>query len=131
MDHNTNAYSQMSKTSQTLSNNQIRKASSTSVHTSTTITTNLSQVSHLSQPTVKAINLFFYDEPDSLYNPPSSHELEESPCKAIIRMDNHSLFYCTLHPDFRSYYLELIEHHIKYKDPEIHRSEILKLIQSI
>jgi hypothetical protein len=44
----------------------------------------------------------------------------------LIRIDNHSLFYCTLHPDVQSYHLESIEHHMKYKDPEVHKSEILK-----
>jgi hypothetical protein len=55
----------LSQTNQSLtnSNNQIRKAVSTSAHISIT---NLSQVSHLSQPTMEAIAQFFYDEPPAI-----------------------------------------------------------------
>ena len=136
IDHH-NANSQMSETNQSLSNSnsQLRKAVSTSVHNATTpTTTNLSHVSNLSrspQTTVAAVTQFFYDEPFLPYHPPSPHELEDSPCKSIIRLDNHSLLYnCTLHPDIRSYHLESIEHHIKYKNPEMHKSEILKLLEA-
>jgi hypothetical protein len=101
----------------------MRMAVSTSAHATTT---NLSQVSQVSQPTMEAITQFFYDEPYLPYQPPPLHKLEDSPCKSIIRIDNHSLFYCTLHPDVQSYHLESIEHHMKYKDPEVHKSEILK-----
>jgi hypothetical protein len=127
--HNTN--SQMSETNTPLSNskNQIRKAASTSAHTTATITTNLFHVSHLSQPPLEAITQFFYDEPYLPYRPPLPHQLEDSPCKSIIRIDNHSLFYCTLHPDIQSYHLESIEHHIKFKNPNIHKSEILKSLK--
>ena len=127
----------MSETNQSLSNpnSQLRKAVSTSVHNATTTTTtNLSHVSNLSrspQTTVAAVTQFFYDEPFLPYHPPPPHELEDSPCKSIIRLDNHSLLYnCTLHPDIRSYHLESIEHHIKYKNPEMHKSEILKLLEA-
>ena len=36
-----------------------------------------------------------------------------------------------LHPDIRSVHLESIEHHIKYKDPEIYRLELLKLLNIV
>jgi hypothetical protein len=118
-DHNTN-----SPISKNTSNSQTRKAVSTSMHGSST--TNLPQVS---QPNMEEITEFFYDEPYLPYQPPPSHELKDSPCRSIIRLDNHSsLFYCILHPDVLSYHLESIEHHIKYKNPEVHKSEILKLL---
>jgi hypothetical protein len=120
----------------TNSNDHIRKAVSTATTamTATTATTNLSQVSHPSHPSqtnMEAITQFFYDEPDLPYNPLLPHKLEESPCQSIIRIDNRtSYYYCTLHPDFRSIHLDSIEHHIKYKDPVVHKSEILKILDS-
>jgi hypothetical protein len=111
--------------SQSNSNNQTRKAASTSVRVTNT---ELSQVSHASQPTMDAITQFFYDEPYLSYHPPPPRELEDSPCKLIIGFDSHSSLYnCALHPDVQSYHLETIEHHIKYKNPEMHKAEILKL----
>jgi hypothetical protein len=114
----------LSQTNLSLTNsiNQTRKAVSTSARVTNT---EPSQVSHATQPTVEEITQFFYDEPYQPYHLPP-HELEDSPCKSIIRIDNHSLFYCILHPDVQSYHLESIEHHIRYKDPEAHKSEILK-----
>ena len=109
----------------TNTNNQMRKASigtATYPHTN-----NLSHHPHLSQPTKEIIAEFFYDDPDLSYRPLPSHTLDESPCKSIIRIDSHSLYYCTLHSDIRSYHLDSIEHHIKYKNAEQHKLEILKL----
>lgn len=104
------------------SNIQLRKA----VSTTHSPITNPSCASH---PNIESINQFFYDEPYMPYQPPPPHELEDSPCKSIIRFDKHSLLYnCILHPDFQSYHLESIEHHIKFKNPEMHKSEILKLL---
>ncbi len=37
-----------------------------------------------------------------------------------------TFYYCKLHPDIENINLESIEHHCKYKDPELHKSEILK-----
>ena len=74
---------------------------------------------------MEEITQFFYDEPNLPYHPPPPHELKNSPCRSIIRIDTYSLYYCTLHPDVQSYHLESIEHHIKYKNPEMHESEIL------
>ncbi len=129
--HNDDIHIENAETDQSLTNtnNQMRKAvTGTSTYTHTR---NLSQLSHLSQPTVEAIAQFFYDEPFLPCHPPPPHELENSPCKSIIRLDNHSLLYnCTLHPDIRSYHLESIEHHIKYKNPEMHKSEILELLEA-
>ena len=124
--HNSNSHVSESNQSLSISNSQIRRAASTAAFATATTTTNLSHVSQVSQPTMEAITQFFYDEPYLPYQPPPPHKLEDSPCKSIIRIDNHSLFYCTLHPDVQSYHLESIEHHMKYKDPEVHKSEILK-----
>jgi hypothetical protein len=110
----------------TNTNNQMRKAitgTSTYPHTN-----NLSQLSHLSQPTKEKIAEFFYDDQELPYRPPLPHTLDESPCRSIIRIDNHSLYYCTLHPEVRSYHLDSIEHHMKYKNGDLHESEILKLL---
>jgi len=41
-------------------------------------------------------------------------------------MDKKGQFYCCiLHPKIQSVYLESIEHHCKYKEPDLHRQEIL------
>jgi hypothetical protein len=123
--HNSNSHVSKSNQSLSLSNSQIRRAALTAANA--TATTNLSQVSQVSQPTMEAITQFFYDEPYLPYHPPSPHELEDSPCKSIIRFDSHSSLYnCALHPDVQSYHLESIEHHIKFKNPDMHKSEILK-----
>jgi hypothetical protein len=107
------------------SNSQLRKAVSTSAHNATN-TTNLSHVSRSPQTTVEAITQFFYDEPYLSYHPPPPHGLEDSPCKSIIKFDKRSLLYsCILHPAFQSFHLESIEHHIKFENPEMHKSEIL------
>jgi hypothetical protein len=125
-DHNTN--SQMSETGHPLANskNQIRKAIAA---TSAADTNNHPHLSHLSQQTSNSTTeliKFFYDDPELPYRPLPPHSLEESACKSIIRIDNHSFYYCALHPDVQSIYLESIEHHCKFKDGEMHHSEILK-----
>lgn len=120
-------------------NNQIRKAiTTTSAHSDTNNLSHLSQLSQLSHlshtPHQSTTNLtreiieeFFYD--DGLpYRCHSPHTLDKSPCKLIIRTDNRSFYYCTLHPEIRNIHLETIEHHIKYKDTKLHESEILKLL---
>jgi hypothetical protein len=38
-------------------------------------------------------------------------------------------YYCRLHPEIKNAHLESIEHHIKYKDPKWHESELLKFGQ--
>jgi hypothetical protein len=79
-----------------------------------------------SQRSIEQIDKFFFDGTNSRYRSPAEHTLEESPCKSIIRIDSHSFYYCTLHPDILSIHLESIEHHCKFKDGEMHHSEILK-----
>jgi hypothetical protein len=107
---------------------QIRKA--TAAIPAPTNTNNLSHHPHLSQTTnnltTEMVTRFFHDDPESLYFPLPPHKLEESPCKSIIRVDNHSFYYCTLHPDIQNIHLESVEHHCKYQDREMHKSEIIK-----
>jgi hypothetical protein len=38
-------------------------------------------------------------------------------------------YYCKLHPDIQNAYLETIEHHCKYKKPDRHKAEILRLMR--
>ena len=53
-------------------------------------------------------------------------------CSIYIDIDKITLdlslshFYCGLHADVKNVHLESIEHHIKFKDPEAHKSELLK-----
>jgi hypothetical protein len=54
------------------------------------------------------------------------HKLDQSPCYPIIAQ-KQEYFYCRLHPEIKNTYLESIEHHIKYKDPKRHESELLKM----
>ena len=75
---------------------------------------------------VSTITDFFYDDPTIPYAPLPDHNLDQSPCYPIIAI-KHGYYYCRLHPDIKNTYLESIEHHIKYKDPEAHKSELLKL----
>jgi hypothetical protein len=126
--HNFNSHVSESNQSLSISNSQIRRAAATTT-TTTAANATATTTTNLSQPTVEAITQFFYDEPYLLYHPPPPHELEDSPCKSIIRFDSHSSLYnCALHPDVQSYHLESIEHHIKFKNPDMHKSEILKLL---
>ena len=73
---------------------------------------------------VSAITDFFYDDPTVPYAPLPDHELAQSPCYPII-VKMQGYFYCRLHPEIKSVYLESIGHHIKDKDPKRHESELL------
>jgi hypothetical protein len=75
---------------------------------------------------------FFNTGMDRSWRPLPFHNLEQSPCYPIIdkRQYNNEngsgiFYYCKLHPDIENMNLESIEHHCKYKDPELHKSEIL------
>jgi hypothetical protein len=71
----------------------------------------------------------FYNIHESLDQPLPPHSLEQSPCYQIIEIKNNykmPLYYCKLHPHVKSAYLETIEHHCKYKDPDKHKAEILQ-----
>jgi hypothetical protein len=76
----------------------------------------------------KKVEDFFYDNPSSPYKSLPPHSLEESPCYPVIGM-NHTrrMYYCKLHPkESENVNLESVEHHCKYKDPELHENEIIK-----
>jgi hypothetical protein len=84
----------------------------------------------LSKPNSEAIKVisvtdFFYDDPTMPYVALPDHKLE-SPCCHIISIKD-GYYYCRLHPEIKNVHLESIEHHIKYKDPATHKSELLKL----
>lgn len=82
--------------------------------------------------TIVSIHDFFYDDPELDYKPLPHHEIHQSPCNLIIGQTDYktttSIYFCKLHPDVKSIYLSSIEHHIKYKDPDIHKAEILRLM---
>jgi hypothetical protein len=128
--HHDDIHLENAETDQSLTNTNNQMRIATTGSPTYTHTNNLSQLSQLSQSTKEKIAEFFYDDPELPYHPPPPHNLGESPCKSIIRIDNHSLYYCTLHPDIRSYHLDSIEHHIKYKNAEQHKLEILKLLDT-
>jgi hypothetical protein len=80
---------------------------------------------------------FFEDNSHQKWQPLSSHTLEQSPCYPIIdkrRYNNENgsgtFYYCKIHPNIEYINLESVEHHCKYKDPTLHKSEILKKSQS-
>ena len=62
--------------------------------------------------TVSSVTGFFYDDPTMSYVPLIANKQE--------------YYFCRLHPEIKNIHLESIEHHIKYKDPEAHKSELLK-----
>lgn len=77
----------------------------------------------------KSVQAFFYDEPNTRNRPLPEHSLAESPYHPVISKRD-KLYYCRLHPDIPFLYLEAIEQHCKYKEPDKHKEEILKIIQS-
>jgi hypothetical protein len=78
---------------------------------------------------IVSVERFFHDVADLPYQPLSEHTVEQSPCYSIIGRNNRSYF-CRLHPEFKNVYLDSIEQHCKYKDPDYHKSEILKLLST-
>jgi hypothetical protein len=80
----------------------------------------------LDEVKVSSITDFFYDDPNKSWEPLPEHDLDQSPCYPIIAI-KQNYYYCILHPEVKNIHLESIEHHIKYKDPEAHKSELLKL----
>jgi hypothetical protein len=85
------------------------------------------------ESSVMSVEEFFIDKSNHGWRPLSSHTLEQSPCYPIIdkRQYNNengnsgTFYYCKLHPEIENMNLESIEHHCKYRDPELHKSEIL------
>ena len=79
--------------------------------------------------TIVSVERFFHDVADLPYQPLPEHSLEQSPCYPIIGK-NQKFYFCKLHPEVKNVNLESIEHHCKYKDPDYHKSEILKLLST-
>ena len=79
--------------------------------------------------TIVSVEWFFHDVADLPYQPLPEHSLEQSPCYHIIGK-NQKLYFCRLHQEVKNVNLESIEHHCKYKDPDYHKSEILKLLST-
>ena len=80
---------------------------------------------------VKCVEEFFLDNPDLAYQPADSHSLEQSPCVPIIDSKVEASiiwFNCKLHPGIVNINLSSIEHHCKYSTPELHKSEILNIL---
>jgi hypothetical protein len=80
----------------------------------------------LDEVKVSSITDFFYDDPNKPWEPLPKHDLDQSPWYPIIAI-KQNCYYCILHPEVKNIHLESIEHHIKYKDPAAHKSELLKL----
>ena len=59
------------------------------------------------------------------------HSLEDSICRPLLGRQNHEpfLYFLKDDPDVVNINLESIEHHIRYKDPEIHKAKLLEMIQ--
>jgi hypothetical protein len=82
------------------------------------------------QRPIVSIEEFFYDNLDVPWGPLPEHDLNASPCYPIIGTRNNykvSFYYCKLHSEIENVYLETIEHHCKYKQPDSHKLEILRL----
>ena len=84
------------------------------------------------QPVV-SIEEFFHDcnNPDASWKSLPEHDLKQSPCYHIIGINHNrkiQLYYCKLHPNIQNANLESIEHHCKYKEPDVHKLELLRLL---
>ena len=69
-----------------------------------------------------SVDEFFYNDPNTPWKPLPEHDLKQSPCYPIIDIRRYHkykipFYYCKLHPDIENAYLEIIEHHCKYKEP--------------
>ena len=80
--------------------------------------------------TIVSVERFFNDVADLPYQPLPEHAVEQSPCYPIIGRNNNRSYFCRLHPEVKNVNLESIEHHCKYKDPDYHKSEILKMLST-
>lgn len=73
-----------------------------------------------------SIEAFFKDDVNIPYQPPPPHSLKQSPCLDIIGKEGE-FYYCKLHPNIQYIHLETMEHHIKYKEPIMHKNAITSL----
>ena len=64
------------------------------------------------------------------YVPLAEHDLDHSPCDIIIAK-KQGYFNCRLHPEIKNVHLDSVVHHINYKDPEVRRLELLKLLKLV
>lgn len=78
--------------------------------------------------TILSVEDFFSDDPDQPWQPLPEHSLQKSPCYPIIDKRGN-LYHCKIHQYMESPYLDVIEHHCKYKEPELHKAEIARLMQ--
>jgi hypothetical protein len=83
-------------------------------------------------PSQQQIKEFFDVDPGLPWRPLPEHSLEESPCyhiieKSEIKTTRQPYYYCKLHPNIWNIDIRGIEHHFKYKDPDLHKSEALRL----
>ncbi len=82
-----------------------------------------------------SVDNFFRDD-DKPYSALKNHSLEQSPCYPIINTKPfgvYTLYSCDIcrKRQVSSIDLSPIEHHCKYKDPDIHKSEILTRLAKI
>ena len=91
-------------------------------------------MSYYSPVPIISVKEFFHDDSKTSWKPLPEHDLKQSPCYPIIDVRNYHnykkipFYYCKLHPDIENVYLETIEHHCKYSNPEVHRLKILKKV---
>ena len=81
---------------------------------------------------IVSVEEFFHGNPNTPWKPSPEHDLKQSPCRPIIGIKNDykiRFYYCKLHPSIENTYLETIEHHCKYKEPDKHKAEILRLMR--
>jgi DNA replicative helicase MCM subunit Mcm2 (Cdc46/Mcm family) len=84
----------------------------------------------ISQQPIISVEEFFYDNPNTPWEPLPTHNLEQSPCRLIIAKKG-TFYSCKLHPkEANNIYLDAIEQHCKYKYPEVHKAEILRLLET-
>lgn len=81
-----------------------------------------------------SIDDFFFDDsditPENPWKPLPKHSLQQS----HIGMHNKyrvPFYYCKLHPNIENIYLESIEHHCKFSNPEFHNAELQRLLKTI
>ena len=74
--------------------------------------------------------------------PLPEHEIYQSPCYPIIGIklqnwinnkkgirSSTRWYYCKIHPKVENIHIGTIEHHCKYKEPELHKSKVLEYLQ--
>ena len=53
------------------------------------------------------------------------HDLDHGPCLRIVA-EKQGYCYCKLYHEIKNIHLESIENHIKFKDPDKHKAELIK-----